>query len=428
VDDTGLIFPINSSGGSAGLSHVTLCYDFELHVSKTANTYWKNTTTWTIDKQVTPSAADRNIGESATFDYTLVIDRTDTASNWRIYGAVTIHNPSPFSVGYTYTDVIGNAAVPVTLVCDKNPIPAGHTATCSYEIFPAGQAYAGEYNVVTVTSTNSDVGGGTDDAQIIWGAPQQVGPTSVNAVDTPNYDGFNPGSWNAITSDQSIPYQQTYTCSTDRARYDATTGKYTETINNKAELKDGTTVIDDDTETVTINCYRPLVSKTASASFNRTWTWTVRKSVTPTSLTLATGQVAALNYTVQYGTSSADNAYAISGTITVQNPNPSAEMNVSVADVLNDGTPVTINCGDGVGDTTLTVSANSSGVCSYSAAPSNPNATLNTATATLNGVGFSGTAPVSFTMNEIDECVKVSDTFSGSTVTDSWCRQGATFT
>jgi hypothetical protein len=424
--DNDLVAPVNASGEPAGISHVNFCYDIELIVEKTANTYWKNTTTWTIDKQVTPASADRLIGESATFDYTLVIDRTDVASDWKIYGEVTIINPSNVAVGYTVSDVIGNAQVAVTLNCDVNPIPAKGTATCTYAIFPGSQAYAGENNVAIVTSTTVGVGGGQASAQVNWGAAEQVGPTSVDVTDTPDDLQFDPLSQSGVVGDTSIPYKQTYTCSTDTSLYDPVTGKYSDTINNTAEIKDGDTVIDDDSETVTVNCYRPFVSKTADASFDRDWTWTVDKTADATELTLSVGETYVVNYTVKFTSSSADSNHAISGKISVVNPSPLA-MNVSVADVLNDGTPVVIDCGDGAGDVTLAVAANSSADCDYTAAPDSDSATLNTATATLNGIAFNATADVNFDITETDECVDVSDTFDGSTVTGTLCGEGDSF-
>jgi hypothetical protein len=55
TSDGNLHSPINPSNGEPfGLSHIEFCYDYNLDVSKTADTTFTRTFGWTIDKTVDP--------------------------------------------------------------------------------------------------------------------------------------------------------------------------------------------------------------------------------------------------------------------------------------------------------------------------------------------------------------------------------------
>jgi hypothetical protein len=141
----------------------------------------------------------------------------------------------------------------------------------------------------------------------------------------------------------------------------------------------------------------------------RTWTWDIDKVGDQTELTLAVGQPFIVNYDVTVSATSADSNYGVSGVISVYNP-ASQEMIVDVADVLNDGTVAIVDCGSGSAN--LTIGAESTGTCTYTAAPADNTATLNTATATINAIGFTFTALVDFgaaTICEVDECIDCID-------------------
>jgi hypothetical protein len=112
-----------------------------------------------------------------------------------------------------------------------------------------------------------------------------------------------------------------------------------------------------------------------------------------------------------------DADHAVSGTITISNPAPMIAEDVVVSDVIShvadpDILP-TLDCGDGPGDDEVDVPAADSATCSYSADLPNADDRLNTATATLFGIGYSGTADVLFDLDnpttEIDECIDITD-------------------
>src|SRR5215213_8682678 len=72
--DTDLHSPDTSSGNLADISHIEFCYDYELTVSKTANTTFTRTWNWDIDKSVTPAVWNMFKGDSGTSDYTVMVD------------------------------------------------------------------------------------------------------------------------------------------------------------------------------------------------------------------------------------------------------------------------------------------------------------------------------------------------------------------
>src|ERR1044071_927260 len=57
TSDTGLHSPINPNNGNPfGLSHIEFCFDYEVAVSKTAQTSFTRTWQWRIDKSVSPDS------------------------------------------------------------------------------------------------------------------------------------------------------------------------------------------------------------------------------------------------------------------------------------------------------------------------------------------------------------------------------------
>lgn len=154
------------------------------------------------------------------------------------------------------------------------------------------------------------------------------------------------------------------------------------------------------------------VAKTAAGSYDRTVSWQLAKTASPSSHTGAPGDDFLSNWTVTATRSEIFGNYAVTGTITVTNPNGS-DVPFSLADVLDDGTVAIINC-PFTNDNTGTAPANGSVMCAYSAAPTDGSATLNTATVIFDlGAGSTtaeGTAAVSFIENLIgDDSVTLSD-------------------
>jgi hypothetical protein len=392
---SGLIAP-----GNKAISHIEFCYDYEVDVSKVANTSFTRTYEWDITKSVDPAEWWMFAGDSGTSGYTVSVDKTGyTDSDWAVAGTITIENNTPFDATLTGVSDAISGYGPASIDCGVGfpyTLPAGQTLTCSYGAdLPDG---SNRTNTATVT-TSGVVGGGEGTAVVTFGDPTTEVDKEISVTDT------NGQSWGPVSGDTTWTYDKTFTCSSNPADY--TDGHYMFPHDNTAEIVE---TGDWDDASVTVHCYAPVVSKDAHTSFTRTWAWTIDKSADHIELTLSLGQQFLVNYSVMVDATYTDSDWAVAGTITVQNPNPEAAMTVSLADVVSPDIVATLDCGG-----SLTVPAGGSATCGYSADLPDASQRLNTATATLNSIDFTGGADVIFgdPDEEIDECIDVSDTYAG---------------
>jgi hypothetical protein len=157
------------------------------------------------------------------------------------------------------------------------------------------------------------------------------------------------------------------------------------------------------------------VTKTASTSFTRTYSWTINKTADQTALTLSRGQQFLVNYDVLVDATFVDSDWAVSGNISIHNPGDSAAMILSIEDMLPGATNVSLNCG-----VTFPYELPAGGTltCTYNASLPDNSTRTNTATVTLAGdTVYNASVQVDFcvaTVNEVDECIDVSDTYAGS--------------
>jgi hypothetical protein len=154
------------------------------------------------------------------------------------------------------------------------------------------------------------------------------------------------------------------------------------------------------------------VSKTAETSLTRTWEWTIDKSADQTDLLLSEGQLFQVNYQVEVDATSQDSDWKVEGTITIENNTPFDATITGVTDVVSPAIAADVDCGVTFphvledGDTLE---------CSYEADLPDGADRTNTATVTTSGLigGGEATADVDFenaTVDEVDECIDVSDT------------------
>ena len=277
-------------------------------------------------------------------------------------------------------------------------MPAYGSTICTYSAALGDTKPAsGSLNTATITSNTAGVQGTTASAPYTFGSPTAtVGYATVNVTDSVQ------GTLGSTSGDFTFEYKDDFACPTDASLY--TNGVHTFQVPNTATIVETGQSADAD---VTVTCYAPVVTKDATASYDETHIWSIVKTVNPTSQSGIVGDVLPWTWTVVVSETPTDDNFAVSGTIFVKNPSPDEPMTVNVADTLNDGATATVDCGND--STSLTVAAGETSTCSYSASPTGKAATLNTATATLNGAGFSGTAPVTFVKNVIGGTATVTD-------------------
>ncbi len=162
------------------------------------------------------------------------------------------------------------------------------------------------------------------------------------------------------------------------------------------------------------------VQKDASTSFTRTYNWNIEKSTDQSSLTLALNQSFVVNYSVTVDVSSiTDSDWAVSGNITVygHSADGSSAPITGVWDVVSPDIVATVDC-----PVTFPYSVSEGDVlkCTYTTSLPDASSRTNTATAKLDYFGdispFTATADVDFanaSINEIDECINVSDSYAG---------------
>ncbi len=280
---------------------------------------------------------------------------------------------------------------------------------CSYTIAPA-DADAGT-NTVTVTLNSIDF---TADAGYTF-TPNNTGdPETINVTD--DFDGTETALGSASDT-KTFEYTHNFACSTDETLY--TDGHYEYTKDNTATIDE---TLESDSASVDVDCYIPTISKTAEGNFNHGVDWTIEKDVDLDHHVLLAGEDADSTYTVTVTKDVDDSDFAVTGSITVANPNPEDDMTVDVTDLLSSGEAAAagdIDCGAAGDGDDLVVPNGESVVCTYELNPVNADPGTNTATATFSAdarVSVSDDAAYTFTANHTGdpEEVNVQDDFDGT--------------
>jgi hypothetical protein len=407
TSDTGLHSPINPSNGNPfGLSHIEFCFDYELSVSKTAQTSFTRTWQWGIDKSVSLSVWQLFTGDTGTSRYTVAVARTGfTDSGWAVSGTIQIHNPAPVTATIaSVADVVsvGIAAAVDCGVTFPHALGADETLECSYQTaLPDG---ASRTNTATVTATGP-VGGGSGSAAVTFGAPTTQVNATIHVSDT------NGASWE-FNDSGSVSYDRTFQCP---GGTHGNTATIVETGQN-------------DSASVSVQCHDLTVTKDAHTSLDRTWEWTIIKTADQTELELSPGQQFLVNYEIDLSATSFDGGWSAHGTIHVQNPHPTrAALLLGVADSVG-GINAAVDCGVAF---PYSLAAGGDLSCSYTVDLPSAATRTNTATATRQAFAYgpdgngtpagttseSGTATVDFSgagVSSFDECVDVTDSLQGA--------------
>jgi hypothetical protein len=377
---------------------VTLCVGKDLTVSKTASPSFTRTWDWTILKT---ADASYNLfaGQSVTHGYKVTVTPTSTDSAWQVVGTITIINPNDWeAIVANVSDAVdsgGNCAVTdsqVTIPANDD-VDVGYT--CTWESMPI--SYTGT-NTATVTwdaaiyATPSGMSSGSMGFEF-------KNPTEINPVITVDDDNLTGEAWSATRAYAEWTYTKDFSCSSNPADY-AGDGKYDYSLTNTATINE--TTGDNDTATVTVNCYAPLVSKTAAGTYEERHEWDVEKTVTPVSQSAFAGDTVSYEWTVVVTEQTFEEHFKVAGEITVVNPAP-IEMTVDLADALGGGTVGVIGtCTNGTyADGKLTIPANTTAICGYTAKPEGRTDTANNVTATLNGIAFDASKDFTWTANVI---------------------------
>ena len=415
---------------------VTVCVGADLTVAKTVTASYDRTHRWLIDKKVAKDRINVPSGTNAIFDYTVEAKPDGiTDSGWVMEGAITVTNPNTWQdVVVDLADVTDVGGGAVCVVDTANPlariasvglaVPADGSVTVPYACtFDSEPKYTG-LNTATATWDADQAftanGSASDTKDVTFALDQETNRT-VDVYDDKTSD---PQVFTKLgTADYYIgPFTFTYTLGAM-----GTTGTCND-FTNTAKVVSGATVLDDDTQTVTVCTGADLtVTKTATASHARLYKWLIDKSVVgPASVTVSAGTGHEFGYDVTVAPDGyTDSAWVVSGTITVSNPNDWEPITADVSDAVDlGGSPTCIveNNGEDV-----VVPAGQSLELSYSCTFETKPAYegTNTATATWDAGAYftpngsaSGEAAVSVALDETAQAnrvITVTDSFNGGT-------------
>ena len=368
---------IDETGDSDNATVTLNCY--APVVTKTATGTYDERHDWQVEKTVSPATQNAFVGETGSFDWTVTVTETVVDENWQVTGSITVANGHPtetMELGALLDAVDGVAAV---VDCASLFVPAASSLVCSYT---AGDGLDGDETLNTATATFNGIDfSGT--AAVSYTANVIRGTATLTDDQGPLSETLSGGGPYEFT------YDGTQNCSSNRTAYGGN-GTYTITVDNLAIVSSGGEEQDRATATAEVVCYAPVVSKDASTSYTRDYSWQITKEADPTSHTGFAGDSFQSGYEVAVDQTIGESDFAVSGTITVINPRPDAPMTVSVADSVG-GTAATLNC-----DGPLTVPGGESATCGYSASLNEKSDGTNTATVTLNSVEFPATAGYAF--------------------------------
>lgn len=167
MGDSGLASPINPNHGRPyELSHLEFCYDYEVVVTKTADTSLTRSWDWDIEKVADATELTLSDGQSYFVEYSVSLDATATDSDHAVSGTISVHNPAPGPATITgVTDVVsGPVAADVDCgVTFPYVLAAGATLECEYSAdLPDAAART---NTATAT-TSGPVGGDSGTAAV----------------------------------------------------------------------------------------------------------------------------------------------------------------------------------------------------------------------------------------------------------------------
>jgi len=305
----------------------------DLTVSKDATASFGRTYDWMIDKEVDKTLAEIAAGGSALFNYTVTVTPNGyTDSMWALSGTIRVTNPNDWqAVIADVTDVYPGGVCTVVGGEDVE-VPAGGYVDLPYSCtFAAKPMYTGT-NTATATwdaaMYHTPNGSAEGTAAVTFNMTGETNRT-ITVVDDKT-DPMNPVELGE--ADYYVgPFEFTYSLSKS-----GVAGKCT-TYTNTAMIEELPSEWDEQDVEVCVGVDL-AVSKDATASFGRTYDWTIDKAVDKTLVEIAAGGSALFNYTVTVTPNGyTDSMWALSGTIRVTNPNDWQAVIADVTDVYPGG-------------------------------------------------------------------------------------------
>jgi hypothetical protein len=290
------------------VSSIEIVYRYQLSVTHTIRPVFTRTFQWTIAQSVTPDKWNLFNGDRGNTRYTVSLDQTgSTDGAWAAAGTIEIRNTTPFPAQIvSMTDSIRPGVIAIgNIACGTSAftLPPGGSLNCS---FSAPLPDAGSRTATLQVTTLGNVRGRTVATAFVFGAPTTLANATINVTD-------NNGQNRSINRDSTYSYERPLTCSNQ--------GTYTNTAtivetNQKAAA------------TVEIKCFSPVLTNTVNTSFDRLWEWETDIKSNQKEVVLSTGQRYKTQYTATVSNAASDQFF-VNGTVTVRNPHPTRNMNLT---------------------------------------------------------------------------------------------------
>ncbi|MBN1155284.1 PKD domain-containing protein [candidate division KSB1 bacterium] len=414
-------------GASIGERHLQVRVEesteegIEISAMKTANAELKRTYEWTIEKTVFPDKWDLFKGDTGTSLYKIVVTKSVASDVITVSGKICVENlddelPTEglkivdelkYKTGTMDWETVPGATE--TIIPDEQ-IPAGETV-CYYYSFTFDAIKDAEYmNVATVTITNYDGYLGEEhDVEAMYQIGTITTPTS-EILGSVNVEDTNGKSWKFEESG-SVTYEKIFDCD------DAGVNENTATILETEQYS---------TASVTVNCYSLDIKKDAKTSFKRSYSWTIDKWAEYAVLDLKGCVATEVPYKVLVEATYIDEDFKVCGTIYIHNPAPMPAIINKIEDVIVGA--LTVELEDDALTFPYTLEPDGTLEIKYCATLPDAETRKNVATAYLQNYDYEYlreqlistptgetkfSASVEFVFDkpeEVDECVKVTDT------------------
>ncbi len=308
---------------------------------------------WQVVKSVKdPASVDVPQGTDATFEYEVRLKALDPTTSG-FGGTVTVTNPNSLPMVGTLsaqitggagctisaTDVSGAAGLQVDLASGANPF----TYTCPTATLPGGTTATVTWAQATYPSADPAETYSRSDAKAFAIDEKTDETTTVKDVfngDAGTTKTWGPFDWNAVRASND-PAAGTVVVATYTRNVAGVPGECTSYPNTASESADGTS----DSESVTVCVGQDLdVTKDATLGYQRELLWDIAKSG-PGTVFVGEDQQGDLKTQVDFtidvtADGMTDSAWALTGTIKVDNPN-SWPVDVTISDtVVVDGKPL----------------------------------------------------------------------------------------
>jgi hypothetical protein len=402
-----------------------------LQITKDAAGAYTTTYTWSVTKSLydESQAEIETSSSSVTLDYDIDVQKSaGTTSGITVTGTITVTNPNVDDVsGVTVTDTLSDGTVCTVTDGTSVTVGTGETTfayTCSLAALPTDEPLINTASVSWAKQTLEDGELEAGSADFSFGNEDFDGDGEIDLIAFTEttvddcisvvdyFDGDLVGE-SLGTTCQSTSYAPSKTLDTEA-------GTCIDVPNTVKIFTADDVKLDEDTVSSEICAGADLtVIKTATPTFTRTYGWGITKAVDKT-IVRQVGGSATFNYTVTASqTGVTDSAWAVTGTITVSNPNDwQAVPLLSVSDSLSSGEScdVTIDLSP--------IAANGTRAGTYSCPPLASGASgVNTVTVGWDAVAAStpsgsatNTADYAFTTptTKVNETINVTDSYAGA--------------